>query len=140
MWSFAEVAGCTSALVSILLFVAAFPVLFHMRKQLACPESWHFMRRRFPARNTRRARQYFVLDEFGKLLALKADDLAHVTPSDSDPRFVAPLGVVGVATQIAPLLRGRESKMLFLRRNKKVVAAKAQALGLVYFHLIVPSG
>jgi hypothetical protein len=56
VWSFAEVAGYTSGLVSILLFVAAFPVLFHMRKQLACPESWHFTRRRFPARNTRTAR------------------------------------------------------------------------------------
>src|SRR5438270_8232617 len=31
-------------------------------------------------------RQYFVRGEFGKLLALKADDLAHVTPPDSDGR------------------------------------------------------
>src|SRR4051794_31522398 len=33
----------------------------------------------------------------------------------------------------APPRRGRQSKMLFLQRNKKLVAATTQALGLVYF-------
>jgi hypothetical protein len=56
VWVLPKERAATSGLVSILFSVAAFPVLFHVRTQLACPKSWHFMRRRFPARNTRKAR------------------------------------------------------------------------------------
>jgi hypothetical protein len=62
----------------------------------------------------------------GKLPALETDDPAHVTPPRCHYRTPATTRISSRLQRFALLVAGGESKMLFLLRKKKFVAARTQ--------------